>query len=136
MAAACPTTSALQLFSFDSCFLPTIQFQEVFLVLGEVESWFAIQSAPKAEKKVAECLTHKGYRCFLPLYRSQRKWSDRTKVLELPLFPGYVFCRMRKDVSAPIRATPGVIRIVGFGDKPYPIPDSEIESLQQIVSLG
>jgi transcription antitermination factor NusG len=102
----------------------------------EGESWFAIHAAPQAEKKVAEHLTYKGYQCFLPLYKSRRKWSDRTKVLELPLFPGYVFCRLREAIIGPIRSTPGIVRVVSFGGKPYPIPESEIEALQQIVRSG
>ena len=103
---------------------------------NESESWFAIQTAPQAEKKVAEHLIYKGYQCFLPLYKSRRKWSDRIKVLELPLFAGYVFCRMQESITGPIRSTPGIVRIVGFGGKPCAIPESEIEIIQQVIRSG
>jgi len=99
-------------------------------------SWFAVQVSPRAEKKVADHLTYKGYQSFLPLYKATRRWSDRKTVLELPLFPGYVFCRMTESSAGLIVATPGAVRIVGFGGKPYPVSDTEIGALQQIVESG
>ena len=58
-----------------------------------LESWFAVQVAPRHEKSVATLLSYKGYQHFLPTYRSRRAWSDRSKTIEVPMFPGYVFCR-------------------------------------------
>lgn len=67
------------------------------------------------------------------MYRSRRVWSDRIKELELPLFPGYVFCRFsRARRSAPVVSTPGVIRIIGFGGEPAPVDDAEINSLRRV----
>jgi transcription antitermination factor NusG len=82
-------------------------------------------------------LRGKGYEDFLPLYPSRRRWSDRIKELELPLFPGYLFCRF--DVSdrlMPILTTPGVIGIVGAGKTPIPVGDEEIESIRAILRSG
>jgi transcription antitermination factor NusG len=82
-------------------------------------------------------LRGKGYQEFLPLYRSKRRWSDRVKELDLPLFPGYLFCRF--DVHGrllPILTTPGVIGIVGAGKTPLPIDDEEIESVRAILRSG
>jgi transcription antitermination factor NusG len=82
-------------------------------------------------------LRGKGYEEFLPLYRSRRQWSDRIKELELPLFPGYLFCRF--DVSdrlMPILTTPGVIGIVGAGKTPVPVEDDEIEAIRVILRSG
>lgn len=98
------------------------------------ESWFVVQVAPRAEKRVAEYLTYKGYRCFLPLYKTRRNWSDRKKVLELPLFPGYVFCRLLERSAGLVLATPGTVRIIGVGGKPCPVSACEIEALQRVVS--
>jgi transcription antitermination factor NusG len=82
-------------------------------------------------------LRGKGYEEFLPLYRSRRRWSDRVKDLELPLFPGYLFCRF--DVSdrlMPILTTPGVIGIVGAGKLPIPVDLEEIEAIRAILRSG
>jgi len=98
--------------------------------------WFALQVRPRAEKLIAQVLRDKGYEEFLPLYQSNRRWSSRSKVIELPLFPGYVFCRINLLVRAPILTTPGIIRIVGIGRTPSPIADHEIVALQNIVKSG
>jgi transcription antitermination factor NusG len=95
--------------------------------------WFAVQVRPRAEKFVAKLLSFKGYEQFLPLYRARNRWSDRTKDIDLPLFPGYVFSRMDASVRGSILTTPGVIRIVGNGHAPVSVEDSEIRALQKIV---
>src|ERR1043165_693362 len=56
-------------------------------------SWFAIRVRSSKEGFVSRILRNKGYNEFLPVYRARRRWSDRVAVVELPLFPGYVFCR-------------------------------------------
>jgi transcription antitermination factor NusG len=96
-------------------------------------SWFALQVKPQSEHVVAMHLRHKGYDGFLPLYKSRRKWSDRIKEIEMPLFPGYVFCRTTSDVVGRAVTTPGVIRIVGNGRSPIPVEDEEISSVQKII---
>lgn len=103
---------------------------------NDLKPWFALQVAPRAEKKVAASLVYKGYECFLPLYKASRRWSDRNKIVELPLLPGYVFCRMLEASSGFVLATPGTVRIVSFGGKAYPVSETEIVSLQQIVRSG
>lgn len=98
--------------------------------------WFAVQVMSLHEKKVAAILAYKGYEQFLPVQRVTSKWSDRTKTLERPLFPNYVFCRMDHGAARPVLATPGVVRIVGFGGKPYPVRDEEIMAIRRLVSAG
>jgi transcription antitermination factor NusG len=98
--------------------------------------WLALQVFPRHEKKVDVILQNRGYVHFLPTCHRQRKWSDRVKTIEEPLFPGYVFCRGQQTLMEIVRATPGIVRIVSFGGKPYPISDKEIEALQCIVGCG
>lgn len=102
-------------------------------VQNDKGSWFALQVRPQSEHVVAMHLHHKGYDGFLPLYKSRRKWSDRIKKIEMPLFPGYVFCRTTSDVIGRAVTTPGVIRIVGNGRAPIPVEDEEITSIQKII---
>lgn len=101
------------------------------------ESWFAVQVTPRSEKKIGSLLEYKGYQQFTPTYLSRKQWSDRTKISEEPLFPGYVFVRTSGTVvGGLICATFGVMRILSFGGCPAVIPDSEIEAVRKLASLG
>jgi len=80
-------------------------------------------------------LSGKGYEQFLPLYAARRYWSDGARV-ELPLFPGYMFCRFDVQKRLPILITPGVLTIVGTGRVPIPVDNAEIAALQMLVSSG
>jgi transcription antitermination factor NusG len=99
--------------------------------------WFAIQTRPRWEKLVHQALVGKGYEAFLPLYTCRRRWSDRIKELDLPLFSGYLFCRLQlEERRLPVLTTPGVREIVGIAKQPVPIPDVEIEAVRAIVESG
>lgn len=101
-----------------------------------LHQWFALSVKPRHERSSAASLRSKGYEEFVPLYRSQRRWSDRVKELELPLFAGYVFCQFDVRFRLPILTTPGVVRIVGAGREPTPVPDGEIEALKSVARSG
>lgn len=78
----------------------------------------------------------KGYEQFLPLYRVRRRWSDRVKEVEQPLFPGYLFARFDAHSRAGVLKTDGVGLIVGIGCVPTPIDETEIHAIQQAVGSG
>jgi len=99
-------------------------------------SWFALQIRPRYENIVATHLRYKGYEIFLPVYKCRRRWSDRIKELELPLFPGYVFCRFNPWDRLQMLVTPGVTQIVGSGRRPTSIDDVEITAIQTAVQSG
>jgi len=69
------------------------------------------------------------------MYQSVRKWSDRDKQLQLPLFTGYVFCRFNENIRWPIITTPGVIRLVREGTRIAVIDDAGIEAIRVIERL-
>jgi len=99
--------------------------------------WYAIRIQSKLGGLAASGLRGKGYEDFLPLYRVRRKWSDRIKELELPLFPGYLFCRFDlKECLLPILTTPGVIGIVSAGKTPVPVDNEEIEAIRVTIRSG
>lgn len=98
--------------------------------------WFALQVRTRHELGVAEFLHGRGYQPFLPLSRRRRAWSDRIKVVEAPLFPGYLFCRVNVQDRLPVLSAPGVIRIVGYNRSPIPVDDAEINAIQAIVTSG
>jgi transcriptional antiterminator NusG len=99
---------------------------------SSVPAWFALQVKARQEKQVGLTLLGKDLETFVPVYKSIRKWADRKKEMDLPLFPGYVFCRFPYNRRLPVLVTPGVLRVVGFGNVPTPVDDKEIESLKMI----
>jgi len=98
--------------------------------------WFALQVRSRREALVATQLKGQGYECFLPLYKSERRWSDRVKEIDQPLFPGYLFCRFELHNRGPLLMTPGVQQIVGIGRTPMPVAESEMESIRQALASG
>jgi transcription termination/antitermination protein NusG len=93
--------------------------------------WYAAYTNVHHEKRVAAQMEGRSVDCFLPLYRSARRWKDRRKEIELPLFPGYVFARMRLGDRLKVLTIPGLVHIVGFGDQPATLPDAEIDMLRR-----
>jgi transcription antitermination factor NusG len=98
--------------------------------------WVALQVKPRSEKLVATALNSKGIEVFLPLYSARRRWSDRIKEVLLPLFDGYVFCKLNLHYRMPALTIPGVIQFVGIGRTPAPIEEDEIRALQAVMKSG
>jgi len=96
--------------------------------------WYALHVRTRFEKVVARNLQGKGYEEFLPLYRRTSNWSDRKKVIELPLFPGYVFCRFDAKQRLPILTIPGVNSIVGIGKTLMPVEEREINDIRAVLN--
>ena len=92
--------------------------------------WYAVHTVSRHEKVVARQMNGNGLDHFLPLYKSLRRWKDRRKELELPLFPGYVFARIAFQDRLRVQKLPGVLQIVSFNGKPAPVPENEIEALR------
>lgn len=99
-------------------------------------NWFALYVKSRQERLVSERLRDMGYEEFVPFRKTRRKWSDRTKVVEEPLFPGYVFCNFDAGNRLPILQTPGVVVIIGNGRDLAPVAEHEIESLRTVVNSG
>jgi transcription antitermination factor NusG len=103
---------------------------------GVAEQWFALYVRSHFERAVEQCLKGKGYQAFSPFYQSIRKRSGRTKVLDLPLFPGYVFCCFNPQRRLPILTTPGIVHVLGPGNVPEPVKLSEIRSIRMVAESG
>jgi transcription antitermination factor NusG len=99
-------------------------------------SWFALHVRTKYEARVASFLEGKGYQLFLPVHTCRKRWSDRVKNVETPLFPGYLFCRLDPQDRLPILKTPGVIQIAGYNRVPVPVEESEILAIQALIESG
>jgi transcription antitermination factor NusG len=97
-------------------------------------SWYALHVRLRQECLVEEALRYKGYETFLPLHRANAREYERHNNIQLPLFPGYLFCRcdMGSNSGGKIVTTPGVMRILG-SKFPTPVPDDEIEAVKRLV---
>jgi transcription antitermination factor NusG len=100
------------------------------------DSWFALVTRPRHEKSAAVGLRAKGLEEFLPLQRTRRRWTDRVQAIDLPLFPGYLFCRFGMEEYVQVMQTAGVRAVVGFGGKPAPVAAGEIDALQAVLGSG
>ena len=98
--------------------------------------WYGLRIRSKHEHVVATVLRGKGYEPFLPSYTVRRRWTDRITDNELPLFPGYVFCRMDVADRLPVLTSTGVVGIVGIGKKPEPIDEREIAAIWAVMRSG
>ena len=96
--------------------------------------WYAVYTRPRWEKKVHNLLTQKGIESYCPLNKVHRKWSDRVKLVEEPLFKSYVFVRIDEDGRTPVRMTDGVVNFVYWDGKPAVIRDKEIQSIRQFLN--
>jgi transcription antitermination factor NusG len=97
--------------------------------------WYAVHTRARHEKKVAGELERKGITAFLPSACEVRRWSDRRQVIDVPLFPCYVFVHTNL-ASGPrlgVLKTAGVLRFVGFHQGPVSIPDAQIEAVQVVL---
>ena len=98
--------------------------------------WHAVTVRHQHERTVAGVLASQGVETFVPLYRARRRWSDRVKELDTPLFPGYVLGRFAMPDRLKVMRTPGVVRIVGFAGMPARIADGEIANVRQALESG
>ena len=92
--------------------------------------WFAAYTVVRHEKVVVMQLEDRGIETFLPLYRSWHNWKDRRKLLELALFPGYVFVKISAQNKLGVLQVSGVVNIIGFNGQAAALPDQEIEALR------
>jgi transcription antitermination factor NusG len=98
--------------------------------------WYAICSTPRHEKRIHEHLAFRNIECFLPLYRSLHRWKNGCKhLIELPLFPGYLFVKIGLRQKIRVLEIPGVLSFVGTKVEPAPLSDFEIETLRSGLHL-
>jgi len=96
--------------------------------------WLAIYSRPRWEKKVTQLLAEKGLESYCPLNKVRRKWSDRVKIVEEPLFKSYVFVKVNEDDRTAVRMTPGVINFVYWNGKPALVKEKEINAIKRFLN--
>lgn len=96
--------------------------------------WYAIYTRPRFEKQVLQRLQEQGIESYLPLIKTMRIWSDRKKMVELPLFSSYVFVNIDRSQYDQVLQTFGVVKYITFEGKAVPIPQEQISNLKIIVN--
>jgi transcription antitermination factor NusG len=95
--------------------------------------WYAVYTKPRWEKKVNSLLLQKGIEVYCPLNKIRRKWSDRIKTIEEPLFKSYVFVKIKDDERTSVRMTNGVVNFVYWDGKPAIIKEKEIQTIKRFL---
>jgi transcription antitermination factor NusG len=93
--------------------------------------WYACQTRSRHEKQVEAALRQRGFESYLPTYLRTRQWKDRKKLVEWPLFPGYVFGRFALADLGRVLGTPGLATVVRANGRPAPIRESEVENVRR-----
>ena len=98
--------------------------------------WYAVRVKSNFEHVTASALEVRSLERLAPTYRTRRRWSDRVKEVDLPLFPGYVFCRFDIMDRLQVLSAPGVVGIVNFGKMFPTVDEAEIEAVRRILDSG
>jgi transcription elongation factor/antiterminator RfaH len=97
-------------------------------------AWYALYTRPRHEKQVFQDLSAKGIQAFLPTFRVRRRWSDRYKIVEEPLFKNYLFVQIEYHrLSREALRSYGAVAFVTFDGVPAPIPTHEIDTIRRLV---
>lgn len=98
--------------------------------------WYLFYLRPRAEKSVCNELNKRGYLVYCPSYRTTRVWKNRQKkVIELPLFPNYIFVHTYQYELHTIKLLPKVVALVTLDGKPAVVSEEEIEGIKRMIEL-
>ena len=118
----------------------TIKSQPALLGSAAIEpgsfAWYALKVRTGGESSAAVALQNRGLDPYNPTYKERRRYSDRMKVVEKSVFPGYIFCEFDIQKKLPIVSSPGVEYIVGVAGTPAPVPEIEITNIRRVVAAG
>lgn len=103
------------------------------MIAPQNTNWYVLYTAPRAEKQVRERVEKQGVEAWLPLHRTPRVWSDRVKIVEVPLFSSYVFVRCTDAVLRDLLKVYGVIRIVFYSGQPAVVRQKEIDAIKEFL---
>jgi len=100
--------------------------------------WYVLHTHSHCEQRVASELSMRRFETYLPVFREQHQWKDRKKLVELPLFPGYVFVRLLDSAATrlEVRKVDKVVRILGQGDSIEPVAAEEIDGLKRLTAAS
>ena len=101
------------------------------------QNWYVAYTYPKAEKKVNTKIQQFGFESFLPLHKVRRVWSDRVKLVEVPLFPSYIFVKTTvENISVLLSKVYGIARFVSFQSEYAKVREKDINIIKNLVTQG
>lgn len=100
------------------------------------KNWRAVYVSSRQEKKVNNLLSERGIETYLPLIKTLRQWSDRKKMVEFPMFKGYLFVRINDNQIDVVKNTIGVVNFVKIEGRLGLVRENEINNIKQIISSG
>ncbi len=102
------------------------------------KKWYALLTRSRFENIVHDSVTKKSIEAFLPKIKTISRRKDRRVIIDVPLFPGYLFVKTSSDPAHQLRIlkTTGAVRLLGCNNGPVPVPDDSIESLKIITGSG
>jgi transcription antitermination factor NusG len=100
------------------------------------QPWYALKVRARSEPVAVAVLRNRGYDPFAPTISERRRYCDRMTVIQTPVFPGYVFCRLNPNRKVPVLSTPAVEYIVSFDGVPAIVPEEEIEAVRRAIEAG
>ena len=100
------------------------------------KKWIAVYTKPRHEKTVEKELQKKEFEVYLPLLKQRRKWSDRKKWVEFPLFRSYIFVKTEIKNALFVLQTLGVVKVVKFGGEVAVIQNDSIQAIKLMIEGG
>ncbi|MBE0637953.1 MAG: UpxY family transcription antiterminator [Bacteroidales bacterium] len=108
------------------------QLDEIKIVKPEYQ-WYVIYTAPRSEKKVYDRLLDELIESYMPTYVTERQWSDRRKMVEVPLFNSYIFVRLKETELSSVLRVAGVVRFVYYLKQPAIVRQREIDNIREFL---
>jgi transcription antitermination factor NusG len=99
-------------------------------------AWYVLKIRTGGELAAVTALQQRGFSPYCPTQKQRRQYSDRTKMVDAAVFPGYVFCEFDRQKKLPIISCPGVEYIVGFADGPTEVPEEELMNIRRMINAG
>ena len=100
------------------------------------KKWLAVYTKPRHEKAVEKEFQKKGFEVYLPMLKERRKWSDRKKWVEFPMFRSYVFVRTKIKNTLFVLQTSGVVKVIKFGEEVAVVRNESIEAIKLMIEGG
>ncbi len=101
------------------------------LAKANSRAWLVAYTKPRWEKKLADQLAAKGFEVYCPTQRVKRRWSDRTKWIDQPLFSSHIFIHLEPERRDAVYFTPGFVRFLFWNKRPAVVRDEEIATLRR-----
>lgn len=102
--------------------------------MSSTQRWHAVYTKPRWEKKVFALLAEKGIAAYCPLNKVRRRWSDRYKIINEPLFKSYVFVHINNEEMKKVRMIPGIVNFIYWNGKPAVIREKEISTIKKFLN--